>query len=582
MNKNESVNSQIYRMRGLMNYGLTTESKNKTYSSIEYQKLGADGNVYGIIREGAKYYIEMSTKKENLVKEDFNYIGGFKNRKDYEYSSFASAQKNFDLKMMSLREAYANGKNIMIESWNPDKKENLTVEATDKMRKEILRERQIMNNAARINESKPQVMFTEGEGVCGVCGSKECKCEDPAKSADIEGYENLKDANPKKTFRQSKHTTGKAKDANDYKAVKESAEVLGWHQAGQDAKDNMADTYMDKSHGTEVGNSAPFDDETVEEGVSMHSEGENQNAPAVGSNKVGKSTPFDKNAKVNEGIDDGMPEDNEDVDNGEDDVPTDFDGNEGEPLPDEDMGDNQDLGDAEDENEFGEGIDDEDSDFDDDDDLDDDDDDMDDDDLEARVENMEDTLEQIAQKLGIDTNNIDTEEFEDDDDLYSDNNDDDDFEGDDDLDSEDNFEGDDDDMDDNFEDDRRTMESRRRNGYRIYESRAFRKAKRAMNEDGMKPFSNKNRVPQGNLKELDDFGKHPAYRKQPMTVPTNKHQEFNGYYDMNDESAYNDTPFGTNIGNGAPFEMDTEKIENAIAESINRNLRRLKKKSNRK
>lgn len=192
MNKKVNVNDQLSRMKGLMNYGLQTESKNSTYSSVEYQKLGADGNVYGIIREGAKYYIEKAANKKNLVKEDFNYIGGFKNRKDYEYSSFASAQKNFDLKMMSLREAYANGKNIVIESWNPDKKESLTVEATDKMRNEILRERQIMNNAARINESKPQVMFTEDDKTCGVCGSKECKCEDPAKSADIEGYEILK------------------------------------------------------------------------------------------------------------------------------------------------------------------------------------------------------------------------------------------------------------------------------------------------------------------------------------------------------------------------------------------------------
>ncbi len=33
------------------------------YSSIEYQKLSADGNVYGIIREGSKYY----TLKQRLT-----------------------------------------------------------------------------------------------------------------------------------------------------------------------------------------------------------------------------------------------------------------------------------------------------------------------------------------------------------------------------------------------------------------------------------------------------------------------------------------------------------------------------------
>jgi len=82
MNKKVNVNDQLSRMKGLMNYGLQTESKNNTYSSVEYQKLGADGNVYGIIREGSKYYIETAPNKKTLVKEDFNYIGGFKNRKD--------------------------------------------------------------------------------------------------------------------------------------------------------------------------------------------------------------------------------------------------------------------------------------------------------------------------------------------------------------------------------------------------------------------------------------------------------------------------------------------------------------------
>ena len=506
MNKKVNVNDQLSRMKGLMNYGLKTESKNSTYSSVEYQKLGADGNVYGIIREGAKYYIEKAANKKNLVKEDFNYIGGFKNRKDYEYSSFASAQKNFDLKMMSLREAYANGKNIVIESWNPDKKESLTVEATDKMRNEILRERQIMNNAARINESKPQVMFTEDDKTCGVCGSKECKCEDPAKSADIEGYENLKDAKPKKSFRQSKHSTGKAKEANDYKPVKESAEVLGWHQTGQDAKGNMADTYMDKTHGTEVGDSAPFDEEPVEEGTSMHSEGENQNNPTVGSNKIGDGAPFDKSGKVNEDVDDDMSDEDETYFEPKEDLEEPVDDDTELDKPEEGLEDSpEDEGD--DEEEFGSDLDDDDSD--------------------------------------------DDDEFENDEDEFD-------------------------------EDDKLATESRRNRGYKIYESRAFRKAKRAMNEDGMKPFSNKNRVPQNALNALDEFGKHPAYRKQPMTVPTHNHQEFDGYYDMSDESARNNTPFGTNIGNGAPFELDTEKVNKSIAESIRRNLRMLKKKSNRK
>ncbi len=69
----------------------------------------------------------------------------------------------------------------------------------------------------------------------------------------------------------------------------------------------------------------------------------------------------------------------------------------------------------------------------------------------------------------------------------------------------------------------------------------------------MKPFSNANRVPNGNMNALDEFAS-TMLQKAPMTTPiTKNHQEFDGYYDMNDvRSAKNDTPYATN-GSGAPF-----------------------------
>ena len=88
----------------------------------------------------------------------------------------------------------------------------------------------------------------------------------------------------------------------------------------------------------------------------------------------------------------------------------------------------------------------------------------------------------------------------------------------------------------------------------VYESRSYRQM---MQED-----------------RLDYFGKHPAYRKKPMELPTAKHQEMADYYDMNDESAYSEAPFGEKIGSGAPFEVEVEAIENAIAESIKRILKK--------
>ena len=567
MNK-VNTNDEISRVKALMNYGLHTESKNTPYVSIEFQKVGADGKVYGIIREGSKYYIKSAPKKKNLVREDFEYIGGFRNRKDNEYSSFANAEKQFDLKMMSLKESYANGKNIVVESWNPDKKENLSVEATDKMKKEILRERQIMHNAAMISEKKEisadiantqknniknlkhpaatgpkDSVFTEKATICPECGNPPCTCGKKGK---------------------------KKKKVAQECGVRESAEPLAWHKEGGDAHQNMADTYMDTSKGTVVGSSAPFDaakgrnidddnkaEDTGEatngvvEGRSMHYHySNNQNMPKPGTGE-GPSDEHNKpfNEEPNSGLDEAITGLGDDVEEGIDaeagngagadaGAPV-QEGDDAEEDGEESFGPDvdgeEDYDDGSDEGEL--------DDFDDDEEDEDDaldDIESDDDELESRVSNIEDLLGKIADKLGV-------SEFDDDslyDDEDEDSTDDDDLYGDDDYDD-----GDGDEL----------PESYTRNGCQIFESRAFR---RAVKED-----------------RLNDFGKHPAYQKKVMNLPSNNMQEFPGYYDMNDDSVDNDSPYGEKIGDGAPFSVDPDELEDAIVESIQRNL---KKKSNRR
>ena len=163
---------------------------------------------------------------------------------------------------------------------------------------------------------------------------------------------------------------------------------------------------------------------------------------------------------------------------------------------------------------------------------------------------------QIAAKLGVEEAPVDDAEYEDDD-LFGDENSDD-FE----------IEDDEDDM---------PMENHKRKGVQIFETKAFKRAmkRQRMNEDDMKPFKDRGRVPQGNMNKLNDFGKHPAYQKKVMELPPKDLQEFPGYYDMNDESAYNDSPYGEKIGSSAPFEIDPKAIDNAIVEAF----KRLKKKS---
>lgn len=548
MNNKPNVNETLDRMKALMGYGLQTESKKTPYSSVENQKLGADGKVYGIVREGTNYYIKSAPNKQNLVESDFSYIGGFRNRKDYQYHSFADAQKNFDMKMMSLKEA-ANRMDVDTSSWNLDKKEEVVVEATEKMKKEILRERQIMKNAVLINEKK---------AVC--CDAPGC---------------------PKDNIKSEKPSTGNAEDAVDHEkaelpkemteAVVNEEEVLGWNRGNDD--------YMDKSHGTEIGDSAPFDDAearniddgdkqvnktgemkngTVEEGASMH-DSDNQNTPTPGVGKIGDNQPFDgeKGKQIDEGLDDlgGEGEDpiGDDLgaEGGEDPIGDDL-GGEGEPIDadaeGEELGDE--IADDEIDNEVYE------------------------DDTESRLDAMEELLSQIAAKLGVEEGPIDDAAYGDDE-LFDDEEGDE-FGDEDEFAGEDDFEGEEggDELDDDM-----PMEGRQRRGVQIYETRAFRNAMRRqrMNEEGMTPFKDAGRVPSGNMNKLNDFGKHPAYQKKVMELPPKDLQEFPGYYDMNDDSVRNDSPYGEKIGSGAPFEIDPQSIDNAIAESLNR-LRRNKKK----
>ena len=548
MTNNVNDKSQtLARMKALMNYNHVNESKTP-YSSVEYKRLGADGKMYGIIREGAKYYIKSaSNKKGEYLKEDFNYIGGFCNRKDNEYDSFANAQKQFDLKMMSIKEAVHNDK-LVIESWDLDKKEMVLAEASDKMKQEIMRERQIMNNAKMISEKK------------GISTEIEASQKSNMRKGETHACGNAKKAN--KDFKNVKGSSA-CKDSmccEEGCSVNES-EVLGWHDSNGDPQN---DTYMDKSHGTEIGSSAPFDaakgrditdksnptietgeaeNGVVEEGESMH-DTDNQNSPTPGVGEVGDSKPFDEKKKnLKEAIDDlGDDEGEEAVEGGEDDAALgaddtlgdeeDFDAEGGEDLEgdmEEPLGDEPfDGEDSIDDDEFSA-------------------DDVEDDDISDRLASLEELMDKIAEKLGIDGAEVDDEPYMDDEDdaLYSDD------------------EEDDENIEDGLDFEAPMTENRRGEKYMVFETRGFRNAMRRLREEESK---------------LDDFGKHPAYQKKVMELPTTQQTEQPDYYDMNDDSLKSEEPYGKEVGDSAPFEINPEAIDNAITEAINR----FKKKSNRR
>ena len=516
--------SELNRIKAMMTYGLQTEGK-KQYSSVEYSKEAADGKVYGIVREGTKYYIKVSKDKKNLVKENFDYIGGFVNRKDYEYSSYANALKHFDMKMMSLREAFANGKNIIIESWNPDKQEELALESTDKMRKEIMRQRQIMTNARLINEKKEQQ--------CGKGGDPFCISAEEACKGEKDGY----------CVEEPDDNIGKAKEPVKGKEIKEAADKLAWHKTGGDAQETIADTYMDKSHGTKIGDGSPFNkarftnNDEMENGVveehntAMAYASDNQNSPEPGVGPIGDDQPFDgeKGTQIQEDINDLEDTASVEGDVYDSEYPT-TEGDEEDPFGDEapvDGGDDMPTdgdGDVDADTEY---------------DLE-----LDDelgaeggDDIETRLSSIEDTLSAILDKI----DNLDGGDFEDDT-LYDDDTD-----GEEPVDSGDEELGGGDTFgDENIEDD----------DTQIYESRSYRRMR----------LAEENR--------LNDFGKHPAYRKVPMQLPPTGEDKNSHGRDWNDDSVHSEQPYGEKIGSGAPFDVDIQTIENSIAESIQRYLKK--------
>ncbi len=501
--------NQISRMKAMMSYGLN-ENKNQ-FSDIEYQREGADGKMYGIVREGTKYYIKVSNKTTNTLKENFDYIGGFRNRKDNEYTSYANALKHFELKMQSIQEAKGK-KDIVIESWNPDKKEMLTLEATDKMRREIARQQQIMGNATLIQEKKNYtVNLSEGE-CCKV--DKECAATQKnniKKKSDGKGEPTGTNGDPF-TEKVKGETCQKSNGKNECNPVMESEQVLGWN-------DNA--DYLDTTHGTEVGDDAPFtegegtekemENGTVSEGVAMHKEGENQNNPTVGVGEVGDDAPFTETVK--EGVED-FADDIEDNETFEDDEES-FEDN-----VEEDDFDTEDDTEIFDDEEVAA-------------------DDVEEDGIESRLSALEAMINKIADKLGVDA-------FEDDS-LYDDENavdDTEEFESEEEPMEEPIVDGDEIEMEDGFEDANDDEEE-----FDVYETVNYRKA--MIKEENM-----------------DYFGKHPAYQKEPMKVPSAKHNEYQGYEDINDESVESEEAFGKEIGDSAPFEVDPKTITNAIAESI--------------
>ena len=529
--------NEIKNMQRLINFGNVNESKdnNANKGVVEYHAVGADGKTYGIIKECSKYYIKVAPKKDTeVLVEDYDYIGGFNNKKENEFLTYSNAAKQFDFKMQSLNEAYS--KHDTVERFPATKPAEWQINETKEMRDEINRYNQIVNNVSNIlNENKGGDQFTDS---AKYEGDKDKKTEkkDPKSAGYPFDKKNGKSDNGEDPYKEK---PGKTEDMEEFglagatgkptgkKPVKfeknrkrnvklTEEQVLAWSKS----KD-----FMDKTRGTHIGSSYPYRDEADDGGLnaSAHTEPlrehdiavhntDSQNSPTPGNGPKGKSYPYtNKKQKIYEvdvDVDDeyyhGDDEDSdyagheptadelEDIDTSflddyDDDgyYPYESRRRSGRPMNEsyDDIDDDKDVTNGEinspDEEWFGE-----------------DEEDTDDFDCEPTA----DDLKCINTDLPIYNS------------IY-------------DVDDEDNFP---------YDDDYFPYESRRRSG-------------RPVNE-----------------MVLNDFGKHPAYQKKVMTLPPNVEIDKFGR-DWNDKSAKGDRPYGTKIGSSYPY---TEKLVDKITDIV--------------
>lgn len=296
--------TELDRMKSLINYGKVEESTQSgaIIPRVEYSQKAADGKTYGIIRECNKFYIKVAPKKDTeVLAEDFDYIGGINNRRENEYATYAKASKQFDLKMMSINEAHAV--KVPVEQFKEQEESDWQINETKEMRSELNRFMQITNNVQSIlsedkqgftmnhdkvpeapashpSDKKVNSPFTD---TAVANGDKDFTktATDPAKqgapfnkdgeatNADMQSdkkptgktdatYTEKAQYVPDNTVADKKPSGGKVVRVTEGKRTLKLTEeqVLAW---------NKSKEYMDMSHGTEIGSTAPYEETPCEE-----------------------------------------------------------------------------------------------------------------------------------------------------------------------------------------------------------------------------------------------------------------------------------------------------------------------------
>ena len=632
-------------MRALMGYG---RQDGKPSSHVERSAGAADGFVYGIVRENSKYVIKAARPKKEgeLVAEDYEYIGGFRNHKAYEYDNYQQASKQLDLKLMSIQEAYAPQQRA-VEAPKPMPEDMDAL--TESMRAEIARQREIVRHAAAImkedigagNTGVPEAPETAGKK-----GGLSDPFKEPAK-ATLDKDLKKTASDPKKQgepfdkdggvsdsdLESDKKKQGGGDEDQPFgewpKHAPKNNVATSKPKGGKAVKVNESETlavnknddYLDKGKGTNIGDSAPFTDcpgseRKVEEGVAAWQEGDNQNRPEPGTGEVGDDAPFDQKVCERKGegkcprcgkddcvceSDDadeyaGFEDDDDNMeldDNDNLELDDDFEWEDGSEFSDEEARDFEDefgvnpLALSDQPEDMGEA----------------------DDTVEPAAEpgaeagkKPEDPNKKQAslsskgwKKYYADENlspevvtavqkveEVDRKARPYDKDTWNDPQ---------------AMRG----LLDqlamanwrlrkagllSFDPEAKTYPelaekiamTQDRIWDRIEALENWEKDPEPATADDFDPMEGKRKSGKPRMNEettkLDDFGKHPAYRKKPMTTPPNADSEKDGYKDWNDDSAKGEEPFGKKIGSSAPFDEAVRLLADAVVRQVMENIKK--------
>ncbi len=573
-----SYEETLARMKDLITYGKElNESNNLKTHTLEHHAVAADGRTYGIIKENSKYYIKSAPKGKETIAEAYEYLGGFCNKKNYEYASYANALKQFELKMASINEACDSKVNI--ESLNPFRANEVLVEATDAMKNEIARQRQIMYNVSMLmNESteigadrKDDVVMYDGKnpeaetGKKGDEGNKKASANPEYAGSKTNGVDKKVapfDQNAKPSKDQLKEDAGDIGDAPLHPNTENwgtegigkgrEPEQVGWDIEGQQKVNEEEEDWASKGLPSSAGvgeadtdhNNMPFN-KGLNEGDEFNDE---PNDVDDDSDNIDGEDDFDADANADD-FGESDPATDTDFDAGVDDV-------EDVPMGDEEGDDlGSDIGDEEPMDEPAP-----------------------EDDLMAQIESLQAQLDALKAQIeggeeDVDAGIDDTDDFGGDDDLGAEGEDivgnepsfdgadgetfdspeGEDIGADDDLGADDNLGAD---GEDNLGDDDDLDECGDLGGAMPQPQEPMMEAKKA--------FMNRivESVVNDILKEdeLHVFGKHPGYRKKPMELPTTGEDKNQWGEDWNDESVHSEEPFGSKIGDGTPFNQLVDAI----------------------